>query len=67
MNPKGSRVKESRVYLPVDESNGSLATLLDDLADGGTVTLGEFGDAGTTTDADSQAATLREIADALRR
>lgn len=44
----------------------ALADLLDRLADGEAVELGAFGDAGTTTDADEQAAYLREEATRLR-
>jgi hypothetical protein len=45
----------------------ALADLLDQLANGETVALGEFGDAATDTDADEQSMILREIADELRK
>lgn len=49
------------------ESKERVAQLLDRLADGEGVELGEFGDAGSTTDADEDAALIRELADSLRR
>jgi hypothetical protein len=49
------------------QAKESLADTLETLANGGSVVLGDFGDAGISTDADEQACLLREIADALRR
>lgn len=48
------------------QARTGLASILDHLADGEEVTLGEFGDQARTTDADEQAGALREIADELR-
>jgi hypothetical protein len=60
----GSRVVELAGSTQAKES---LADTLETLANGGSVVLGDFGDAGISTDADEQACLLREIADALRR
>jgi hypothetical protein len=44
----------------------TIAALLDDLADGNVVRLGEFGDNATSRLADDQAVLLRDLADGLR-
>jgi hypothetical protein len=48
------------------QASTGLAQILDRLADGESVQLGEFGNQARTTDADEQASLLREVADELR-
>lgn len=52
----------------MDKTKAAVAALLDRLADGETVVLGAFGDNSSSggTDADEEAALLREVADSLR-
>lgn len=45
------------------EQVGEVKNILERLANGEAVFLGQFGDAGTTTDADVQASIIRELAD----
>lgn len=66
MRTKGSIVvAEVRTYN--EDIRNSTADLLESLADGNGIVLGEFGTAGTTTDADEQAGLIRELAYAIRR
>jgi hypothetical protein len=50
----------------IDRARLDLIEKLEALANGETVTLGEFGDNADSTDADEQAETLRDMADSLR-
>lgn len=66
MRQKGSVVVQGVREFSAEARDG-LVKLMESLADGDTVRLGDFGDAGHSTDADEQAAILREFAHALRR
>lgn len=50
----------------MNKAHARVADLLDRLANGDTVALGEFGDNSAATDADDEAAVLRDLADKLR-
>lgn len=53
--------------MPSQEARERVAKLLDALADGEAVQLGDFSDAGSeTTDADVDASILRDLVDHLR-